>query len=23
LWAELANCRYENFCSPILRVAIA
>ena len=21
LWAELANCRHENFCSPILRVA--
>jgi len=22
LWAELANCSHENFCSPILRVAI-
>ena len=21
LWAELANCRHENFCSPIQRVA--
>jgi len=21
LWAELAQCRHENFCSPFLRVA--
>jgi len=21
LWAELAKCRRENFCSPFLRVA--
>ena len=21
LWAELAKCRHENFCSPFLRVA--
>jgi len=20
LWAELAKCRHENFCSPFLRV---
>jgi len=23
LWAELANFRHENLCSPIQRVAIA
>jgi len=21
LWAELANCRHDNFCLPVLRVA--
>ena len=21
LWAELAKCRHENFCSPFLRIA--